>query len=108
MYATEKCYIVVHKNGSIVRLCEGRKNKKREELPKSKSPWKTTDVVTSSEDKEAKGKHQHIAGITEGAPRENILTKGTMKRNIVDMLVHKKDDECQPKPLTSESRLPGL
>lgn len=64
----------------------------REESPKGKSPSKVVDVETSGKDKEvSKGKRQYIASIIRGELRANLPSKGTMKRNIVEMLVaHKK------------------
>lgn len=48
--------------------------------------------TSSADKKERKGKQQHIAYIIEGAPKVNILSKGTMKRKIAElMVVHKKE-----------------
>lgn len=59
---------------------------------KSKSLYKTVDVVTNSEENGvSKGKHQHIAAITWGAPRENVPLKKTVKKKIVELkFVHNK------------------
>lgn len=67
--------------------------REREEHPKGKSPSKIAKVWTSGEDKEAnKGKPSYIATITRGAPREKLSSKGTMKKNIVEMLAFYKKD----------------
>ena len=65
----------------------------REESPKGKSPSKTADARNSKGSKEAsKAKHFYIVVVAEGAPRENLPSKRTMKRKITVMFViHKKD-----------------
>lgn len=80
------------KRGRISEYVKGGK-REREEAPKSNSPSKVVDVGTSGEDKgTSKGKHQYIVIITRGAPRENIQSKETMKRKIVEILIaHNKD-----------------
>lgn len=63
------------------------------ESPKGKSPSMTSEVRTIGESKEAnKGKHLYISAITGGAPRENLPSKGTMKRKFIETIfVIKKD-----------------
>lgn len=67
--------------------------KEREDSPKSKSPSKVADAGTSGGDRETKkGKCPYISTIMGGAPQSNLSFKGTIKRNISNMLViHKKD-----------------
>lgn len=65
----------------------------KEESPKGKYTSKSDGVGSGCEDiKIIKGKHQYISAITLGATQENLPSKGTMKRNIVEMMAfHKKD-----------------
>lgn len=69
--------------------------------PRVNLPQKLQKQRTSGEDKEAsKGKRQYINIVSEGASREDLPSKGTMKRNIDEMLVvHKRDANASMKTL---------
>lgn len=59
----------------------------RKESPKGKSLSETMMINTSGESKEIKkGKHPYIAAIIEGAPRENLPSKGNIKRKIAKIM----------------------
>lgn len=46
------------------------------------------------------GKRQHIAAIAEGVPRENISSKGTMKRKIAELMaIYNKNRNTSAKTL---------
>lgn len=70
------------KRGRIVEYVK-RLKWDMEESHKVKYPSKTVTDRSSGENKEAsKDKHLYITIIIGGTPRENLPSKGTMKRNI--------------------------
>lgn len=83
---------MVDQKRSTGRVRESGK-KIKEESPKGKYTSKIDGVGSGCKDRKIiKGKRPYISAITLGATQENLPSKGTMKRNIVDMMAfHKKD-----------------
>lgn len=102
VHPDEGCYSIGDKIGQFYEYVKG--DREREESPNSKSPSKVANVEISGEDKKtSKGEHQYMAFITRVLPRDNLMSKWMMKRNITNMVyIHNKDGDMSIKTPTCQ------